>query len=36
MVSLPQAVLLFRRWNLRSCPKCGGEMTPTGKDEFWT
>ena len=26
----------IRRWNLHTCPKCGGEMTATGKDEFWT
>ena len=24
------------RWNRHTCPKCGGEMVPTGKTEFWT
>lgn len=26
----------FRIWNGHSCPKCGGEMTPTGERHFWT
>ncbi len=23
-------------WNLRTCPKCGATMLPTGDKEFWT
>lgn len=23
-------------WDGRTCPKCGGPMTDTGKKEFWT
>lgn len=26
----------IRRWDLRTCPKCQGEMTDTGEKEFWT
>jgi len=23
-------------WNMRTCPKCGATMHPTGEKEFWT
>lgn len=23
-------------WNRRTCPKCQGDMAPTGEREFWT
>ena len=23
-------------WDKHTCPKCGGEMKPTGETEFWT
>ncbi len=23
-------------WNKKTCPRCGGEMKPTGEREFWT
>lgn len=23
-------------WDKHTCPKCGGEMEPTGEQEFWT
>lgn len=26
----------IRRWNLHTCPRCGGEMVDTGETEFWT
>ena len=26
----------IRKWDLQTCPKCGGKMTPTGEHEFWT
>ena len=26
----------FRIWDMRTCPKCRGEMEPTGEKEFWT
>lgn len=26
----------IRKWDLHTCPKCGGEMTYTEEKEFWT
>ena len=26
----------IRKWDLQTCPKCGGKMSPTGEHEFWT
>ena len=26
----------IHRWNMHTCPKCGGRMHPTGEEEFWT
>ena len=26
----------IKKWDLQTCPKCGGKMTPTGEHEFWT
>ena len=26
----------IKRWNMHTCPKCGGQMTDTGNDDFWT
>lgn len=23
-------------WDKKTCPKCGGKMSPTGEHEFWT
>lgn len=27
---------LIVRWNGKTCPKCGGDMLPTGDSRFWT
>ena len=26
----------IHRWDMHTCPKCGGKMQPTGEEEFWT
>ena len=26
----------IRKWDMRTCPKCGGQMCMTGEHEFWT
>ena len=26
----------IHRWDMHTCPKCGGRMQPTGEEEFWT
>ena len=26
----------IHRWDMHTCPKCGGNMQPTGEEEFWT
>ena len=26
----------IHRWDMHTCPKCGGKMHPTGEEEFWT
>jgi len=25
----------IHRWDMHTCPKCGGKMQPTGEEEFW-
>ena len=26
----------IHRWDMHTCPKCGGRMLPSGEEEFWT
>lgn len=26
----------IHRWDMHTCPKCGGKMQPNGEEEFWT
>ena len=26
----------IRKWDMHTCPKCGGQMSMTGEHEFWT
>lgn len=26
----------IHKWDMHTCPKCGGRMQPSGEEEFWT
>lgn len=26
----------IHKWDMHTCPKCGGKMQPSGEEEFWT